>query len=225
MQTESRKIAIGDNFSISSRWIIPEEYKRSRTALILAHGSGSDMEHEFIVDFQRRLSELGFLTISFNFPYKERGRKFPDRPEVLEKTYTALMEIVRQDSLSPEKLFIGGKSLGGRIASHLVAAGEKVTGLFFLGYPLHPMGRTETIRTNHWPQLNCPVLFVQGSKDRLCEFPLLEQELPKIPGKTTLHLVKRGNHSLDTSTRSKIRDETRTEICLRILRWIQEVEN
>ena len=225
MQTESRRIAVGDNFSISSKWIIPEKYERSRTALILAPGAGAGMEHEFIVDFQRRLSGLGLLTVSFNFPYKEQGRKFPDRPKVLEETYTTVMETVRQDSRSPEKLFIGGKSLGGRIASHLVAEGECVAGLLFLGYPLHPIGRTETIRTKHWPQLHCPVLFVQGSKDRLCEFPILERELPKIPGETTLHLVERGNHSLDISEKLKVRDEIRTGICLRILSWMQEAGN
>jgi predicted alpha/beta-hydrolase family hydrolase len=225
MQTESRKIAIGDNSSISSKWIVPEEYERSRTALILAHGTGAGMEHEFIVDFQKRLSGLGLLTVSFNFPYKEQGRRFPDRPEVLEGTYTAVIEAVRQDSLSPKNLFIGGKSLGGRIASHLVAKGERVAGLLFLGYPLHPIGRPETIRTKHWPQLHCPVLFIQGSKDRLCEFPVLERELPRIPGETTLHLIERGNHSLDISKKLKVRDQTRTGICLHILSWMQEAEN
>src|SRR5215470_16615025 len=118
-----------------------------RTTVVLAHGAGSDMNAPLLVGVATALAAHGVSTVRFNFPYKERGARVPDRAPALEACYRAVLEQVRADpELRADRFLIGGKSLGGRMASHLAAAGEPTDGLVFLGYPLHPAGKPEQLR-------------------------------------------------------------------------------
>ena len=118
MDLQSKSIKVEDDIAVSSVWAVPSGYDPEHgTALILAHGAGADMNHEFMVDFQHRLAEAGLLTIRFNFPYKEQGRRPPDRRPRLEATFRAVLKELRVCPLNAGRIFIGGKSMGGRIAS------------------------------------------------------------------------------------------------------------
>ena len=130
--------------------------EKSGPILILAHGAGNDMTSPFLVTIQEGLAAGGWACLRFNFPYTERRAKAPDRAPVLEACYRAVIASVRE-RLAPARLVIGGKSLGGRMASHLAAAGEAVDGLVFLGYPLHAPGRTDRLRDAHLPRIVAPM--------------------------------------------------------------------
>ncbi|HYD49782.1 MAG TPA: alpha/beta family hydrolase, partial [Terriglobales bacterium] len=119
--------------------------------VVLAHGAGNDMSNPLLVAVQAGLAKRGFAVLRFNFPYKERGRKLPDAAKVLEGSYRAVLAHGRDTGWVQGKLVIGGKSMGGRMASHLAGAGEAIDGLVFLGYPLHPAGKPERIRDAHLP--------------------------------------------------------------------------
>jgi predicted alpha/beta-hydrolase family hydrolase len=197
MQQEQRKIQVDSTHEVSSIWTIPDGYEASKgSAILLAHGAGNNMEHSFIRYFHNAFAEAGLLSIKFNFPYADAGRKIPDRMERLQKTMQSVMESVRDDSkLAPTRLFLAGKSMGGRVASHLVAQGEACDGLVLLGYPLHPANRTDKLRVEHWSQLSCPILFVEGTRDPLCDLDLLNAMLSQIPSAVTVQIVEGGDHS------------------------------
>lgn len=167
----------------------------SPTVVILAPGAGADMRAEFMQVFAEGLAALDMRVVRFNFAYAEQGRKAPDRQPVLEATYRAVVEHVRAN-MSPDKLVIGGKSMGGRIASHVAASGTDVDGLVFLGYPLHPPGRPERIRDAHLYEVKAPMLFVEGTRDPFCPLDTLEHVRAKITAPTTLYVVDDGDHSL-----------------------------
>ena len=167
-------------------------------ALILGHGAGAGQQSTFIVDFARALSGLGLDLVTFNFPYIEQRRRIPDRALVLEACYRAVIDVVRLNVPTARRfLFIGGKSMGGRIATQ-VAAGDPslpVTGLVLLGYPLHPPGRLTERRDKHLTSIGRPVLFVQGSRDA---FGTPEQLTPLVRAMqpaSTLRVVDNGDHS------------------------------
>ncbi len=137
-------------------------------ALILGHGAGAGQRSGFMVDFARALSALGVDVITFNFLYTEQGRKIPDRAPALEACYRAVIEAVYARVTSARRaLFIGGKSMGGRIATQVAAADPelRLTGLVLLGYPLHPPGKPTERRDKHLPAIGRPMLFVQGTRD------------------------------------------------------------
>ncbi len=109
--------------------------------LVLGHGAGAGQRHPFMVTFARAISALGIDVVTFNFPYTEAGRRVPDRGPVLEDRYRRVIEAVStQPARARRRLFIGGKSMGGRIATQVAAAGRelRIEGLVLLGYPLHP---------------------------------------------------------------------------------------
>jgi predicted alpha/beta-hydrolase family hydrolase len=164
------------------------------STILLAPGAGADMRHEFMQFFAERLAAAGHTVVRFNFAYAERGRRAPDKQPVLEETYRAVVDHVRE-SLKPRKLVIGGKSMGGRIASH-VAATRAVDGLVFLGYPLHPPGRPERIRDAHLYELTTPMLFVEGTRDPFCPLPTLERVRAQLTAPNELFVVEDGDHSL-----------------------------
>ena len=197
MDIFNRSIEVSDEIRVSSRWAVPEGYAGgSRSALILAHGAGNDMDNPFLSFVHEALARRGLLTVKFNFPYKELGRKAPDPTPRLEATWRAVVNTLRQDpELAPERLFLGGKSMGGRVASHLVAEGLACDGLVFLGYPLHPAGKPERLRAEHLARIKCPMLFVQGTRDPLCDLALLEPVLSSLGDRATLRRIEGGDHS------------------------------
>ncbi len=204
MHQEKRKIRVDLDIEVSSVWAIPDDYPANDDrAIILAHGAGNDMDHPFISYVHHAFAEAGLLSVKFNFPYKELGRKAPDRMPLLESTWRAVIHAVKADpALSPKRLYLAGKSMGGRVASQVVAQGESCQGLLFLGYPLHPPKQTDRLRVQHWPSLTCPLLFVQGTRDSLCDLGLLRTQLPLIPAPVTLQLIDGGDHSFKVAKSS-----------------------
>ncbi len=205
MKMESRAVALGDGQTVSSVWAFPEEDKTGfGRALVIAHGAGSDMNHAFIKYFQEGVCQSGLLAVRFNFPYKERGRRAPDPAPRLEACFRSVVKAVRSDpylernkagASGAPRLVIGGKSMGGRIASHLAAQGEELDGLFLLGYPLHPPHRPAQLRASHLPAIRTPTLFIQGERDSLCDLDLLQKALQSFQAPARLHVIPGGDHS------------------------------
>ncbi|GAA1061766.1 alpha/beta hydrolase family protein [Agromyces bracchium] len=134
--------------------------------LVVAHGAGAGKDHQFLTGFCRAIGELGVATVRFDFPYRAAGRRFPDRPPVAIATWRAVMAAARAEAPDGEPAWASGKSFGGRMASMAVAEGMDAAGLVFLGYPLHPPGRPEKSRDEHFPKLaGVPMLFLQGRND------------------------------------------------------------
>jgi predicted alpha/beta-hydrolase family hydrolase len=198
-----RCIQVTRDIVVSSVWARPAGDRRPPgAALVLAHGAGSDMDNPLLGFMHEALAEHGVMTVKFNFPYKERGGKAPDRTPLLETTWQAVIEAVRADpQLAPAKLFCGGKSMGGRIVSQVVAKGEACAGLVFLGYPLHPPSKPEKLRADHLPRITCPMLFIQGTRDALCDLALLKGVLQRVRAPVTLHVIEGGDHSFNIPKR------------------------
>jgi predicted alpha/beta-hydrolase family hydrolase len=171
---------------------------RADAAFILAHGAGAGQLSGFITDFARALSALGLDVVTFNFPYIEQQRRIPDRNPVLEACFRAVIDRTRAVIPSARgPLFIGGKSMGGRIATQVAAADPAlpISGVVLLGYPLHPPGKPAERRDRHLPAIARPVLFVQGSRDA---FGTPEQLAPAVAAmrpSPTVCVVNEGDHS------------------------------
>jgi predicted alpha/beta-hydrolase family hydrolase len=181
----------------------PADFRAGVTpALVLAPGAGSRLEHPFLANLSAALApEL--LVLRFNFPYQEAGRSSPDPTPRLEATYRAVLAWLRaHPTLAPGPLFAGGKSMGGRMGSHLAAAGESLQGLVLLGYPLHPPGKPEQRRDAHLPAIRCPMLFVQGTRDPLCDLRLLEPVLARLTAPHRLVIIPEGDHSFKAPKRA-----------------------
>jgi predicted alpha/beta-hydrolase family hydrolase len=166
--------------------------------LILGHGAGAGQRHPWMVDCARSLSGLGLDIVTFNFLYTEQQRHVPDRRPLLDACYRAVIETVRQHVANARRgLFIGGKSMGGRIATHVASdTGDlDLRGLVLLGYPLHPPGRPGERRDAHLPAVGPPMLFVQGSRDAFGTPAELQPVLADLSPRATLHVVDGGDHS------------------------------
>jgi predicted alpha/beta-hydrolase family hydrolase len=198
---QRRRFAVGTDDAVSGVIAMPAG-SAAAPAVVLAHGAGKDMETPLLVAFADRLAAAGFPTVRFNFPYTEHRRRAPDPAPRLEAAYRAVLAALRSDpALRERRVVIGGKSMGGRMASHLAAAGERVDGLLFLGYPLHPAGRPERIRAAHLRRIDVPMLFLAGTRDPLARLDLLRESLRGIDG-ATLHVVEDGDHSFAVRKRS-----------------------
>jgi len=223
LASHRRRIALPGGGAVSAVVALPPGFRRGgRTpAVILAHGAGGDMTNPFLSSVQTGLAREGFVAVKFNFPYTEARRRAPDPRPVLERCYRAVVDAVLADrSLGPPWIAIGGKSLGGRIASHLAAAGAPARGLLFLGYPLHPAGRPEQLRADHLPGVALPMLFVQGTRDTLCDLELLRPVLARLP-RATLHTIEGGDHSFRVPRRAGRTDaDVWAEIVAVAARWL-----
>ena len=176
-------------------------------ALILGHGAGAGQQSAFMVDFASGLAELGLDTITFNFLYTEQKRRIPDRGPALEACYRAVVDAVRAEVPSARRsLFIGGKSMGGRIASQVAAADHAlpIAGVVLLGYPLHPPGRPDERRDRHLAAVGRPMLFVQGGRDAFGLPVELEIAFQGISPPPVLHVVEDGDHSFKLPRRNLV---------------------
>jgi predicted alpha/beta-hydrolase family hydrolase len=168
------------------------------TAIILGHGAGQGMNSPFMNYFHTELTSRGLLTVNFNFDYMEQRRKVPDPQLKLQARYRAVIADVVTEH-QPKRLIIGGKSMGGRVASYVAGDIPEVNGLLFLGYPLHPPGKPDQMRDAHLYGLAKPMLFISGTKDTFAERPLLERVVGQIGERATLVWIEGGDHSLKTS--------------------------
>lgn len=167
--------------------------------LVLGHSAGGSLHGPAsFVAYARALAAENIGCVRFNFAYREAGRKMPDRTAVMEATYRAVAEHVATFATS---LLIGGRSMGGRIGSHLVAQGLPCDGLVFVSYPLHPPGKPEKIRDAHLPQIAQPMLWLQGSRDEFARPDLLEATIAPLPS-ATLHRIAGADHSLKVRGRA-----------------------
>ncbi|MEZ2390005.1 alpha/beta family hydrolase [bacterium RCC_150] len=164
------------------------------TTLTIAHGAGAGMEHPFLTGLADALNDDGVATLRFNFPYREAGRKFPDRAPLAIATWRAAMEAAAERSAG-EPLWAAGKSFGGRMASMAVAEGMPAAGLVYLGYPLHPPGKPEKLRDEHLYGLTLPMLFLQGTRDTFATPELLEGVASRIGSNATIEWWEGGDHS------------------------------
>ena len=165
--------------------------------MVLAHGAGAGQTHPFMVATARGLAARGIDVVTFDFPYMTKPRRgAPDRPPVLEQSFRDAIAYARTWSTAG-RLFIGGKSMGGRIAAHLGAQGvDGLSGLVALGYPLHPPGKPEPLRIAHLPSILVPVLIVQGERDAFGTPQELRPHLETMKARVTLHVVPGADHSL-----------------------------
>lgn len=196
---------------------VPEDWDRN-VAVILAHGAGQDMDSPFMTFFHEKLCDLGYLSVKFNFAYMEAGRRAPDSRKKLRATYAGVVDLVIRE-FDPAQLVIGGKSMGGRIASHLAAELPRVGGLVFLGYPLHPAGKPDKIRDAHLYELSIPMLFVNGTRDTLAQRDLLSGVIAKIGSRATVHWVERGDHSFRAGPRT---EDNRLAAIAAIDEWLRQ---
>lgn len=166
--------------------------------LVLAHGAGAPQAHPFMVKAARALATRELAVVTFDFPYMAERRKLPDRAPVLERAYLDVIAWVRAQPDLPRPLTIGGKSMGGRMASHVAAlhaeSAGPLCGLVFLGYPLHPPAKPEQRRDAHLPRIMVPMLFVQGSRDTFGTPDELRPVMEHLGDRAMLRVVDGGDH-------------------------------
>ena len=163
------------------------------------------------------------MTVRFNFPYKEESRKHPDPDPALEGAFRLVVEYVGEmEEFKGLEMFLGGKSMGARIAAQIVAQDVGASGLVFLGYPLHAPGKPEKLRDQPLYQLPCPALFIQGSRDPFCNFERLGAVLSQMPVSSTLHVLPGLGHSFEPPG-GHMAPETLEEVNRMILGWLDSL--
>ena len=200
---EEFKIKIDEQAGVTARLYPANKKTRLGVTLVLGHGAGANQMSDFMVRFAEGLAARGLDTVTFNFLYTELGRGAPDRKDKLEACYHAVIKSVKSHrKLRANHLMIGGKSMGGRIASQVAAQGvENLAGLVFLGYPLHPPGQPEKLRVEHLPGINAPMLFVQGARDPFGTTDELQPFIKKLKRRATLYAIEGGDHSFKVPKR------------------------
>jgi uncharacterized protein len=163
-------------------------------AVLLAHGAGADMHAAALTTVADALATAKISSLRFNFPYKAAGRRGPDRPPVLEAAVRdAVQELAARAKVPVDRIVLGGRSMGGRIGS-MVAAQDGALGVALLGYPLHPPGKADQLRVEHFPKLTMPVLFASGTRDAFGTPEELERYAKNITGRVTFHWIDTGDH-------------------------------
>src|ERR1700680_3096248 len=193
------EIAVGNAGSVSALLIRPTH---ARACFVFAHGAGAGMTHPFMEAAADGLGERGVATLRYQFPYMEKGTRRPDPPALAQAAVrAAVAEAGRR--CSGLSLIAGGKSFGGRMTSQAQAAAPlaAVRGLAFLGFPLHPAGQPSDTRAKHLGNVQVPMLFIQGTRDKLAELPLLEPVVQRLGPLASLHQVAEADHSFHVLAR------------------------
>jgi predicted alpha/beta-hydrolase family hydrolase len=172
--------------------------ERGDTLLALTHGAGGTLETPSLVAYAEAMAARGMQVVRFNLPYVEAGRKTPGPQARDEACWRGVAAALRP---ATERLLLGGRSYGGRMATHAVAAGVACAGLVLLAYPLHPPGKPERLRAAHLESIMAPMLFLQGTRDPFADPALLTRTLALLP-QATRHRLEGGDHGHKVAGRS-----------------------
>ena len=216
--TEHRFLVSPSTGEVSAVFVRPPG---ARALYVFAHGAGAGMGHSFMSAVAEGLAELGVATLRYSFPYMEHGKRAPNRPPILVETVRAAVSEARR--LAPDlPLFAGGKSMGGRMTSTAASTDllPGVQGLAFFGFPLHAAGRPSVDRGAHLADVRLPMLFLQGTRDKLAELDLLRPILYDLGPSASLHVVEGADHGFHVLKRSgRTDDEVMDEICSHFEQW------
>ena len=220
----SSKIAVEMNeTALGQVSVIVSRPKTFRLAIALAHGAGGNLHSPPLRELTRGLAEEGIAAARFNFLYSESKKRAPDRKPQLLACWRLVADWLKRE-LGTDLLFLGGKSMGGRMASYLASEGYPCAGLVFLGYPLHPPGKTDRLRKDHLPSISVPMLFIAGTRDPFSRPDLLEATLEEIGELASLHVIEGGDHSFKVPKASGRSAADITEEILDVMaRWLRSV--
>jgi hypothetical protein len=214
-------IDLGNATSVSALLLQPP---RALACFVFAHGAGAGMNHEFMEAVASGLGERGVATLRYQFPYMEKGSRRPDSPAIAHGAVrAAVAEAARRCPELP--LIAGGKSFGGRMTSQAQALAPLpgVRGLAFLGFPLHPAGKPSDTRAAHLGDIHVPLLFVQGTRDKLAELPLLEPLLQRLGAAAHLHVVQEADHSFHVPARARAGRDVLGEVMDAMTNWTSSI--
>jgi predicted alpha/beta-hydrolase family hydrolase len=230
-ETEQLTIKVNEKESVSALFYPAAKKIRAGLTALLGHGAGANQLSGFMRMFARGLAERGLDVITFNFVYMEQGRSVPDQRPKLESCFRAVIDtIAKHRKLKSNKLVIGGKSMGGRIASQVAAAREEaplaldVSGLVFLGYPLHPPGQHSKLRVEHLEQIQKPMLFVQGTRDALGTPEEIHPFIKDLRPPAKIYAIEGGDHSFKAPKKMGLPQEEVYEAAMdEIARWAAKI--
>jgi predicted alpha/beta-hydrolase family hydrolase len=220
--SEHTFLATKSSGDVSALLLRPE---KARGLYVFAHGAGAGMRHRFMEAVAERLAGHRLATFRYQVPYMEAGRKGPNPAPILVKTVRSA--VAEASRLAPDlPLVAGGKSMGGRMTSTAAAAESLpgVKGLVFFGFPLHAPGRVSAERGEHLLDVGLPMLFLQGTRDKLADLSLLEPLLAKVAPTPELEIVNEGDHSFHVPKRSgKTDDEVLDDLCKAFADWFESL--
>ena len=201
-EAEILTVEVNDREAVTALLYPAVKKDRAGLTVILGHGAGANQTSGFMRTFAKGLASRGLDVMTFNFVYMEQGRSVPDQKHKLEGCFLAVIAAaLKHKKLKNNRLILGGKSMGGRIASQVMAGAEResiaeeVAGLVFLGYPLHPPGQSNKLRVEHLEHIRKPMLFVQGTRDALGTPEEIKPFIKNLRPAATIYSIEGGDHS------------------------------
>jgi len=225
MITRNVSIPLENDQSVSGIFSAPEDVEPAKTTgVIFAHGAANDMNNPLIRFVARGLALAGYVSLRFNFLYKERGKKSPDSQAKLVQTWQSVYRFFKTHTEFGTKTIIAcGKSMGGRVASQMVGEGLlPVSRLVFLGYPLHAPGKKDQLRDAHLYTISIPMLFLAGTRDTLCDLDILKTVLNRLKAPWNLEVIDGGDHSFRVPRSHPVsQEDTHAQILLAVAGWLK----
>ena len=230
-EAEELTVKVNDNEAVTALVYPAAKKDRAGLTVVLGHGAGANQLSGFMRMFAKGLAVRGLDVMTFNFVYMEQGRSVPDQKPKLEACFRAVIATaLKHKKLKNNRVIVGGKSMGGRIASQVVAGEEKesfiedVAGLVFLGYPLHPPGQSTKLRVEHLVHVRKPMLFVQGTRDALGTPEEIQPFIKGLRPAAKIHSIEGGDHSFKAPKKFGMPQEEIYETAMNeIVRWAESV--
>jgi uncharacterized protein len=226
MKTETLTVEISERETVTALLYPATKPRRAKVTALLGHGAGANQLSGFMRMVAEGLAARGLDAMTFNFVYSEQKRSFPDPKARLESCYLKVIETARKHrTLKGNRLVIGGKSMGGRIGSQVAATNpDGIAGLVFLGYPLHPPGRPEKLRSEHLPEIKAPMLFVQGARDSFGTENEIRELIKKLRLPATLYAIEGGDHSFKVPKSAEVPQKKVYEMVMdKVTEWAREL--
>jgi uncharacterized protein len=230
-EAQNLTVPVNDKEAVTALLYPSNKKNHAGVTVVLGHGAGAGQTSGFMRLFAKGLAARGLDVMTFNFVYMEQGRSVPDHKQKLENCFRAVIETaVKNRKLKNNRVVIGGKSMGGRIASQVMAGedreafAEKVVGLVFLGYPLHPPGNPAKPRVEHLTHIKKPMLFVQGTRDALGTPEEIKPFVKNLHPAPKIHEIEGGDHSFKVPKKFGLSPEEIFETAMdEIDRWIRSL--